>query len=118
MIPVMSAASVPSTIAIGRTEKTYVIMYHLMDDSVINLILRKVKPPAYAYLEVRILQTSVPFAVLAEGANAQISLGVGDGYRRFRESAVKHRDVKLPELLLNVFYCRYHSMVSRLRLSM
>ena len=87
---------------IGRTEKTYVIMYHLVDDGVVYLIPGQVKPSAYTYPEVRILQPAVPLAVLAESAHAQIGLGIGDGYRRLWEPAVKHLPVKLPELLLNV----------------
>lgn len=95
---------------IGRTEKTYIIMYHLVDDSVINLIPGQVKPPAYAYPEVRILQPAVPLAVLAVRTHAQISLGIGGGYRRFWEPAVKHLPVKLPELLLNVWYICSHQI--------
>jgi len=87
---------------IGRTEKTYPIVDHFMNDSVVNLILRQVKPAAYAYPEIRILQFTVPFVVLAKSTHAKVGLGIGNGYWRFRELSVKHLPVKLPELFLNV----------------
>jgi hypothetical protein len=95
---------------IGRTEKTYIIMYHLVDDGIINLIPGQVKPPAYAYLKVRIFQPAVPLAVLAERAHAHVCLGIGNSYRRFRQPAVKHLPVKHPELLLNVWYICSHQI--------
>jgi hypothetical protein len=97
---------------IGRTENTYPIVDHLMDYGIVYLLLRHVKPAAYAYPEIRILQLTVPFAVLAVCAYAKVGLGIGNGYGRFREPTVKHTDVKLPELLLNVCYIRFHSIVS------
>ena len=45
-----------------------------MDDCVINLLLGQVKPAAYTYPEIRILQLSVPFAVLAESARDSVSI--------------------------------------------
>jgi hypothetical protein len=75
---------------------------HLVDDCVVNLLLGQIKPSAYAYPEIRILQLAVPLAVLVEGAHAKIGLGVGNSYRRFRELTVKNLPVKLPELFLNV----------------
>ena len=83
-------------------------MYHLMDDSVIKFILRQINAAAYTQLEITILQLAVPFEVIAVRAHAQIGLGIGNSYRRFRELTVKHPAVKLPELFLNVCYIRIH----------
>jgi hypothetical protein len=73
-----------------------------MDYGIVNLLLGQIKPSAYTYPEIRILQFAVPFAVLAEGAHAKIGLGIGNSNRRYRELTVKHLPVKLPELFLNV----------------
>jgi hypothetical protein len=82
-----------------------------MDYGIIYFLLGQVKPTAYAYLEIRILQLAVPFAVLAECTHAQICLGISDGYRRFREFSVKYHAVKLPELFLDVCNISLHQFL-------
>jgi hypothetical protein len=81
-----------------------------MDYGVIKFILRQINTAAYAQLEIIILPLAVPFKTIAIQTHAQIRLGIGNRYRKFRKLTVKHSAVKLPELFLNVCYICLHQL--------
>ncbi len=85
-----------------------IIMYHLVDDSILHFIFRQVKAGADTETEVVEFQLTEQFPSFLIYKHAKKSLGVAKLDGKFREFIIKNKMIKLPKLILNIFYCGFH----------
>ena len=85
-----------------------IIMYHLVDDSILHFIFRQVKAGVDTETEVVEFQLTEQFPSFLIYKHAKEGLGVAKLDGKNREFIIKNKMIKLPKLILNVFYCGFH----------
>ena len=92
-----------------------IIMYHLVDDSILHFIFRQVKAGADTETEVVEFQLTEQFPSFLIYKHAKKSLGVAKLDGKNREFIIKDKMIKLPKLIFNIFYCWLHLVITRRR---
>ena len=92
-----------------------IIMYHLMDDSVLHFIFRQVKADADTETEVVKLHLTEQFPSFLIYKHAKEGLGIAKLNGKNREFIIKDKMIKLPKLIFNIFYCWLHLVIARRR---
>ena len=92
-----------------------IIMYHLMDDSVLHFIFGQVKTYADTETEIVELQFAEQFPSFLIYKHAKESLGIAQLNGKNREFIIKDKMIKLPKLIFNIFYCWFHLVIANLR---
>ena len=92
-----------------------IIMYHLMDDSVLHFIFGQVKTYADTETEIVKLQFAKQFSPFLIYKHTEEGLGVAQLNGKNREFIIKNKMIKLPKLILNVFYCGFHFVNANLK---
>ena len=93
--------------------KMNIIMYHLMDDSILYFIFRQVKADADTETEVIKFQLTEQFPSFLIYKHAKEGLGVAQLNGKNREFIIKNKMIKLPKLIFNIFYCGFHLVIAR-----
>ena len=90
-----------------------VIVYHLVDDSVLHFVFGQVKTNTDAETEVVEFQLAKQFPPLLIHKHTEEGLGVAKLNWKNREFIIKKKMIKLPKLILNIFYCGFHFVIAR-----
>lgn len=90
-----------------------VIVYHLMDDSILHFIFGQVKTDTDTETEIVELQFAKQFPPLLIHKHTEEGLGVAKLNWKNREFIIKNEMIKLPKLILNIFYCGFHFVIAR-----
>ena len=90
-----------------------VIVYHLVDDSVLHFIFGQVKTNTDAETEIVELQFAEQFPPFLIYKHTKEGLGVAELNWKNREFIIKNEMIKLPKLILYIFYCRFHLVIAR-----
>ena len=96
-----------------NTVEVDVIVYHLVDNSVLHFIFRQVKADADTETEIVELQFAKQFPPFLIYKHTEEGLGVAKLNWKNREFIIKKKMIKLPNLILNIFYCGFHLVIAR-----
>ena len=90
-----------------------IIMYHLMDDGILHFIFRQVKTDADTETEIVEFHLTEQFPSFLIYKHAKEGLGIAKLNGKNREFIIKNKMIKLPKLILNVFYCWFHFVIAK-----